>query len=133
MHEWNELCSYHVEMHDVHADDSAKNAGSQQLSHVRVPRFVPKFNPMFLWRRQKQALFFSQERKPLQIKPDFKLKQRRALKKEHFRLRKMAEELELEPQLAMATAEKKSALRPSILNQMLVLSLCKTVNPWKSL
>ena len=70
-----------------------------------IPRFVSKFNPMFLGRHQKQALFFSQERKPLKIKPEFKLNQRRTLKEEQFRLREIAEEFELEPQIAIATPE----------------------------
>ena len=29
VHEWNELCSYQVELHDVHPDDSSSNAGLQ--------------------------------------------------------------------------------------------------------
>ena len=110
VNEWNERCSYQVEVHDVYPEDSVSNVGSHRQSSIQSTSRCSKAgskvsvassgaSSISLSRAKASA-----RRARLQAQAA-SIRKKQALEEEQFRLRKIAEEIELETQLAMATAE----------------------------
>ena len=110
VNEWNERCSYQADVHDVRPEDSVSNVGSHRQSSIRsTSKHSKAGSKVSVASSGASSISFSRakasaKRARLQAQAA-SIRRKRALEEEQFRLRKIAEEIELETQLAMAKAE----------------------------
>ena len=101
--EWNERLAYQSDFADVRPEDSASNVGPESVTqHSKVSSNVSNASLSSSISLSKAKATAKRARLQAQAAS---FRKKRALQEEQFRLEKLAEELELETQLAMATAE----------------------------
>ena len=112
--EWSERIAHQLDFADVQPEDSASNIGRQKEFHLQSRSQHSKVGSNVSNTSSSTSISISKakataKKARLQVQVAT-FRKKRALQEEQFRLERLAEELELETQLAMASAEERAYL-----------------------